>query len=174
MKKKLFLLASIVLMNQIAMAESVTGSHKATATLSSACQISAQNLSFGQYNPASGDSFASSNLTFICTKGTNATIGIAANNKVQITNKYVYAESGLTYARYMANGGNSLYYNLFQDSGFTKVFGGSNWFIFTGNARPTFVATGISQTVPIYAALSGGQYVVPGVYSENLSVSITY
>ena len=24
------------------------------------------------------------------------------------------------------------------------------------------------------AALSGGQYVVPGVYSENLSVSITY
>jgi spore coat protein U-like protein len=61
------------------MAASTTANTQATASLAAECQISAQNVNFGQINPqiAAGGVNASSNMTVTCTKGSAYSIGLA-------------------------------------------------------------------------------------------------
>lgn len=161
------------------MAQSSTASLKTSVKVSPKCDLSVGNIAFGQYFPGQGDSFASSDISLKCTNGTSAQIGInhTGTNPYHVgTTKYSYTEGGISYTRYMTSGGvaNRLNYNLFQDSAYTKVFGGANWFTTTAGSRPIVIGDGSIRKIPIFAAMAGNQYVRVGSYMDSLIVDIVF
>jgi spore coat protein U-like protein len=177
----LSLLTLIGSLPMFAWAGTTSASTKASATLASNCQISASNISFGNYNPSSGDSFATGNIALLCTKGASATVGIninAANTDIAAINtKYsaYYASNSQYYVRTLSGTkGGVLYYNLFQDAGHTQIFGGSNYFHLNSGAFVYITGNGQTQNIPVYGAMGGAQYVAPDSYVDNISVSVSY
>lgn len=164
-----------------AQAASTSASTKTTAILASSCQVNATNISFGNYNPSTGDSFATGNIALLCTKGASATVGIninVANTDIAAINtKYsvYYASNSQYYVRTMTGTkGGTLYYNLFQDAGHTQIFGGTNYFHLNSGAFVYITGNGQTQNIPVYGAMGGGQYVTPDTYLDSISVSVTY
>lgn len=178
-KKLLFL--SLLTLSLYSHASSTGTSIKSTATLANSCQISATDISFGTYQPSAGNAFSTGTITLLCTKGTSATIGISINSSqtdvaaINTTFSQYYAPNNQYYSRVMSGpNGNVLYYNLFQDSNHTQIFGGASYFHLNANSVVNITATGATQTINVYGAMGGGQYVTPGNYSDSLPVSITY
>ena len=170
---------------QSSQAGSVTSGVKSSATLSATCTLSAGSMNFGSYNPAvKSNTTANSNISFVCTKNTVVTVnlnGSAANINQQgpavVTNSVSYAEhNGVQWARYMVGGtsAGALSYNLFQDSGYSQIFGGTNWFSDITGHNQQVVATGASQNITVYGAIAYGQYVNPDNYSDSVPVLLTF
>lgn len=155
-------------------ADTRTTNLKSTAVINKSCQLSASNISFAAYVPGQGDRFASGNLSVICTNGTSVTIGLSPNSGGPASDKFAVREGASSYAAYITYNTNKLVYNLFQDAAHTLVFGGPNWFLGTANSRPTLIANGQMQNVPVYAAMSGSQFVAPGSYSDTVQAYITF
>lgn len=160
-----------------------TASTKSTATLSATCMISADNLSFGPYNPSQGDVFSAANIKTKCTKGTTYGIGLTYNDYVVDNSiKYAYAVNGgskwistLTNAQ----NGDKLKFNIFQDSAHTQIFGnaytsGTNWGGNGSGVSVYKVGTGSDDTTTMYGAMPAAQYVSPGNYSVNITASVYY
>lgn len=97
MKKKItILMLSLISSMAFADAASTTGTTKATATLSSSCQIQAQTISFGALMLPLTTQQASSNMTVLCTKETPYTIDMSYGVSTVIVysrnaNGHVYA-----------------------------------------------------------------------------------
>lgn len=144
------------------------------ATINKTCSLSASNISFGLYTPGQGDVFSTGSLQLLCTNGTSASIALNMNNSTISNDKYAYREGSTSHLRYMQNGTASLLYNLFQDSANSIVFGGTNWFVGTANARPVVIGDGTIKNITIYAAMSGFQYVKPGSYVDSIPVVVTF
>lgn len=161
----------------VVMAASANKNFQTTSKINQNCEISVQDISFGTYFPTQGDGFASSDINIRCTNKTSATIGInhTGQNPYHLsTLKYSTVEDGLSYARYMKSGTNRLYYNLFQDSSYSKVFGGSNWFTRTTGSRPVVVSDSTLKKVPIYAAMASGQFSKAATYLDSLIVEVVF
>lgn len=181
----LSLCVSLALLSNSAYAGTTTAGAKATATIGSACTVSAGTLSFGVYNPTlKSNTIATSNISFVCTKNTTVTVNLNdsitdynAQSPSIVTNSVSYAETnGVQWARYMsgATSGAALSYNLFQDSALSKIFGGTNWFAAITNHNVQVIATGVTQNVPVYGAIAYGQYVIPDNYSDTVPVLLSF
>lgn len=180
-KGKIFLSGLALILCQSIFAGNLTVNNKATATLNPSCVVSATNISFGTYNPQSGNSFSTGNIGLLCTKNTNVTVGINLNSTqsdvaaINTTFSMYYSANNQYYSRVMSDSqGHSLYYNLFQDSNHTLIFGGSDYFHLNSNAYVYLTTNGSLQNIPVYGAMGGNQYVVPGTYTDNISVTVTY
>ena len=180
--KKLGIFLLIIFING-AMAENSTGINKATATLSASCVISADTLSFGNYNPSQGDSFSSATIRTKCTKGTSYGIGmIYSNYGIDNTTKYGFiAIDGNKWINYLTSSTSTdkLKYNIFQDVGLTKIFGNAytannNWAANGSSVSVYKTGTGDEQTTTMYGAMAGGQYIKPGNYSVNVGVGVYF
>ena len=76
--------------------------------------------------------------------------------------------------RLSAGGGNVLFYNLFRDAARTQVWG--------DGTPPTFVVTGSRTTAgrpsvfnyPIYGRVFANQAPEPGLYSDNLVITVLF
>lgn len=172
-KRPLFIISILCgLITSSVFAGTLTANNKATATLSSSCTVQSDNLVFGTINPTS-DTFATGNITTLCTKGTAYKIGISLGNGGTGTSTMKYAYSG--YVRYMNGSVDKLAYNIFRDSGYTQIFGGNNaWG--GGQGYPVevnLVGTGATQITPMYGALSS-QFITPGNYQETTSVTVDF
>lgn len=171
--KFLFLILFFCLI-QNSFANSTTKNNKATAQLVSSCAISAQNMSFGLYDP-SQDSFSTGQINYRCTKGTKVTVYL--NEPVGGTlcsNKYCFpGANGMVGGRVMSGSSDSLIYNLFSSANYnaTTLLQGTNYG--TGNSG-VFTTDGTNQTMSIYGALSNGQWVKPGLYLDNVTVLFSY
>lgn len=166
---------ALALLSIPALADSTSNTTKATASMTDSCRMFAASMNFGNYNPAS-DSFATSTISLQCTKGTSATVGINVSNDTPSGtkfNKYAVWE-GQWYTRSLIKGSDRLEYHLFQDANHTLVFGGFDFYASTPNATPILTGNGALQTVTVYGAMSDGQYVPPGNYSENLNVQVRF
>lgn len=147
-----------------------------TAQLVSSCSISAQNMSFGIYNPTN-DSFSTGQINYRCTKGTSITVLLNAPvGGTLCSNKYCVAgKNGQIGGRIMNASGSSdsLLYNLFNSTIYnsTTLLQGSNYG--TGNAG-VLTTDGTNQSMTIYGALSSGQWVKPGAYSDTITVLFNY
>lgn len=75
-------------------AGTISASTQATATLSSSCQISAQNLSFGNLVLPISSQGASSSMSVLCSKGHAYTVGLAYGG--------VYGQGGVSSGDYWA------------------------------------------------------------------------
>ena len=162
-KSKISLLAiTLAAMSSQAFAGTATASFQATATLNSACVVSAGNVSFGAITPAAtGTAAAQGTVTSTCSKNVPYTLSINGGSSGSITARTMAgAASGNT---------DKLAYNLFTDAAFTTVWGDG-----TAGQKVSMTGTGIAQTSTVYGNLSLNQYLKPDTYTDNLTVTLAY
>ena len=140
----------------------VTTSFQVTATVDPQCILSAIDLAFGAVDPLGGNVDRTTTLTVRCTKNTAYTVGINAGTV-----------SGSTIAnRLMANGANTMQYQLYSDTARTTIWGnsGGSWVSGTG------AGMGAAQTLTVYGRVPSGQTnLAVGSYAEpTVTVTITY
>jgi spore coat protein U-like protein len=125
--------------------------------------VSATNLNFGNYNAASGTATTA-----------NMTVTVSCQNAADTLPAFVAALSkgvAPTYnPRQMALGANRLNYNIFNQAAFTSIWGDGTGGTLTrsyGGGGNTAAGTGFGR-------ITTGQYVAPGVYTDTITVTITY
>ncbi|HUX72534.1 MAG TPA: spore coat protein U domain-containing protein [Steroidobacteraceae bacterium] len=139
-----------------------------TATVQATCSATASPLGFGTYTPGVGPLTANTPISVQCTQGTAFTVAL---NRGSTT-------GGTIGQRLMANGTNTLQYNLYTVAGLTTVFGdGTTGSTVGGTGAGVGVAN--AQTVTVYGQLPDNavnQAAVPSAtpYSDLITVSITY
>jgi spore coat protein U-like protein len=136
-----------------------------SATLVDTCLVTATSLIFPNYVPAAGTLKATSTISLRCTNGVQYGVGMSAGTT-----------AGESYAqRLLANGANTLQYNIYTSSAYSAVWGDGSGTtqIVSGNAAG--FATPITLTV--YGELpdsAANQVAVPGNYSDTILVVLTY
>ncbi len=137
-----------------------TSAFPVTATVLSACIVTASPLAFGNYNPTSATPLtANTNVLVTCTFGTPYNVGLnqGLGTGATITN------------RKMMSGVNSLTYQLFQDAGHT-----TNWGQTIGTDTETGTGTGVAQNYVVYGSIPASQVAPAGLYADTITVSVTY
>ncbi|MEE4453855.1 spore coat U domain-containing protein [Novosphingobium resinovorum] len=131
------------------------------------CSLSTTNLSFGTYNPASSSPTTAQGSA----KADCISISIPMNATVDFG--LSAGTSGNAAARQMASGSARLNYNIYQDAGYTTVWGnGSN-----GGTVQTMAITNLlsfSGTKTAYGRIPAGQYVKTGAYTDSIVVTFTF
>ena len=139
-----------------------TTTFNTTASVAAQCNVSAATLAFGAVNPLSSQVDATTTLTVNCTKNSSYTVGLNAG-----------VTTGTTIAqRLMANGANTMQYNLYTNSARSSIWGNSSgsWVSGTG------AGLGTAQTLTVYGRVASGQTnLAVGNYQENtITVTVTY
>jgi spore coat protein U-like protein len=114
-------------------------------------------MTFGNYTGAVNS--AQSAVTVTCTNSTTYTVGLGTG----------LATGATVTTRQMQNGAALLSYGLFSNATWTTNWGNTlatNWVSGTGN--------GAGLAINVYGQIPAGQYVTPGSYTDNISVTVTY
>lgn len=147
-------------------ADTGTSNMSVSATVRHACSIDTTPMAFGTYDGVVANVStaleAKATVVSTCTSGAAALITMSAGAS---------AGSGSAEApvrRMTAGAGKYLVYQVYSD-----VARGTVW----GNTAPTgvaFTGTGVSQTLTAYGSVPPAQRVAQGVYTDQLSITITY
>lgn len=134
-----------------AFAASVMSNFTVSATVINACSVNANNIDFGNYNPASpAPKDGQGSLQLTCLAGTNY-------------------ELYITGARIMTDGANNLNYELYTDAPRTSVW---------PSASPSPVSGATPDANPVtfdtYGRIATGQYVLAGPYSNVVAVVVAF
>jgi spore coat protein U-like protein len=134
----------------------------ATASVAAQCNVSAANLSFGAIDPLNSQVDRTTTLTVNCTKNSPYTVGLDAG-----------VTAGATIAqRLMANGANTMQYNLYTNAARSTIWGNTvgSWVSGSGAGLAT------AQTLTVYGRTASGQTnLAVGNYQENtITVTVTY
>lgn len=146
-------------------AGSASDSLSVTATVVSACTVSVATLNFGgSIDPlaAATPIDATSTLTVVCTNTTPYAVSLDAG-----LNAGGAANFG---GRTMKSGAHSLGYQLYTTAARAVVWGDG-----TGGSAPVSgTGIGSSQSLTIHGRLPSLSGVVPGTYSDTVTVTISY
>ncbi len=131
-----------------------------TATVIASCDVIANDLAFGSYDPVlATPTDATSTILVTCTNGTHYDVGIDEG-----------AGSGATVAaRKMTASSNTLTYSLYRDASHSLVWGKT---INTDTLSGT--GSGAQQTLTMYGRVSAQQTAPVGSYSDTVTVTVTY
>jgi spore coat protein U-like protein len=158
--KKVLAIAGIsLIVPGMASAVTVTDTFQVTATVTSACSVSATDLDFASYDPTSGtDDDATSTVSVTCTLLHPYTVRLSGGG------------SGDTAARVMDGGTSTdLGYQLYSDALRTTVW---------GNTASDDVAGVGAGLLPfphtVYGRIPAGQDVEPGSYVDTITVSVDF
>jgi spore coat protein U-like protein len=125
--------------------------------------VTATNLNFGNYNAASGTPTTA-----------NMTVTVSCQNAADTLPAFVAALSkgvAPTYnPRQMALGANGLNYNIFNQAAFTSIWGDGTG----GTLTRSYGGGGNAAAGTGFGRITTGQYVAPGVYTDTITVTITY
>lgn len=140
-----------------------SGSFQVGATILVACQVTGSTLTFGgSIDPlrTTGPVDASTNLSVTCTNTTPYSVALSAGTQ---------APAGAFASRAMTSGTHTLPYQLYLDAGRTQVWG-------DGNASGVYAGTGTgsAQSLTVHGRLPSLAGVVPGNYSDTVTLTITY
>jgi spore coat protein U-like protein len=127
-------------------------------TVSPSCAVAASSLQFGAY--AGTAVAATTSLSVTCTDTTPYNIGLSAGSAAGAT----VSTRAMT-----GSGPDTLAYQLFQDSAHT-----ANWGDTIASDTVAGAGTGIAQTLTVYGYIAAGQFVSPGVYTDTITVTVTY
>jgi spore coat protein U-like protein len=134
------------------------GVREATAQLGLTCSVSPASMNFGTYVGALSTPGATP-ITVKCTVLLAYNVGLNAGT----------GSGATTTTRKMTGPGSAtLSYQMFQNSALT-----TNWGNTTGTDTESGTGTGSSQTLEIYPEAAAGQYVVPGTYTDTITISAT-
>lgn len=130
-----------------------------SATVIASCDVTAQNLSFNNYDPViATPTDATTTLSVFCTNGTTYTVALDAGTG-----------SGATVTtRKMTSGANTLSYSLYKDSGYATVWGAS------GGALVSGTGSGAAQSLTVYGRIAAQQTSIAGSYTDTVTVTVTY
>jgi spore coat protein U-like protein len=154
------LLASVAAATPV-MAATSTTTFPVSATVLSACSVTANPLAFGSYNPTAATNLdATTTLSVLCTIGTSFQVGLNQG-----------AGTGATVtSRLMTGGSNTLGYALYQDTART-----TNWGNTPGTDTPAAVtAPATATSLTVYGRVPSGQNVPATTYNDTITVTVTY
>ena len=137
------------------------------AALAISCSVQTLPASFGVYSPQSATPATATgaiDITCTCQVLVDCT---AFTYRVDIT----AGQSGSTAARQMKAATGSLGYNLYQDPGYTTIWGSDS-----AGRSSLYLLTlfGSYQRIPVYARAPAGQTVRPGNYVDTPIITIIY
>lgn len=139
-------------------AASATTTFNVTATVIDSCAVSASDLAFGTYDPASAtDKTGTSTVSVTCSLGTLYTVSL--NNGTHA--------SGST--RRLAAGASRLTYQVYKDVAATQIFGS-----IADTLGLSGTGTGVAIPSVIYGVIPKTQNVASGSYSDQITVTIDY
>jgi spore coat protein U-like protein len=134
------------------------------------CTVSAGGIAFGIYNPLNAVADASTGtLRVTCTgSGTgSATVTLNLTLSTGLSGKYSTRE--------MFSGVNTLNYNIYWSAAYSQIMGDGTGGSFAGTATFVVPAGGSNfATGTMYGLLPASQDVVPGGYSDVITVTVTY
>ncbi|MBT4879924.1 MAG: spore coat protein U domain-containing protein [Alphaproteobacteria bacterium] len=145
--------------------ESDRTTFQVSASVAESCQVTANDLSFGSYDPigvnATNNLNSSSNIQLTCTVGTTYDVGLNQGT----------TSGGTTTTRKMkaANGSDTLNYKLFQNSSRSINWGNS-----PGSDTKSGTSSGTNETITVYGAVLSGQVIDNDTYSDVITVTVTY
>lgn len=140
-------------------ADTADTTFQVSASVGDVCMVSAANLSFGAYDPLAADLTATTTIDVTCTASTTYDIGLNLGTG-----------AGATLAlRRMSNGGNTLNYVLYQNPGLTTLWGET-----VATNTLAGVGDGTEQSITVYGVIPAGQMVTPAIYSDTITVTVTY
>lgn len=145
-------------------AATATGNLPISATVVSACSVSAATLNFGNSIDPTAAALpldASSTMTVLCTATTPYSVALSAG-----TNAGGSSNFG---ARAIKNGSYTLGYQLYTDALRSTVWGDG-----TASSVVPGVGAGSNQTLTIYGRLPSLTGAAPGTYTDTVTVTITY
>ncbi len=137
-----------------------TTQFQVTATVVASCDVSANALAFGAYDPvAATPDDAATTISVTCTNGAGYEIGL---------DEGLGAGAAIA-ARRMQNGAEILQYGLFTDALRTQIWGETI-------GVDTVAAQGIGavQVFTIYGRIPAQQSAPAGAYSDTILVTVTY
>jgi len=130
-----------------------------TMAVAGTCSLRANDLNFGNYDPRSGTGLlAQSSLDVTCTSGLSYKITLDAGQG-----------GGTTQVRKMTGGGGGLEYSLYRNSARTQVWGET-----PGVDTVQASGTGVTQRYQMYGKVPAGQSLMPGTYSDVITVRILF
>lgn len=132
-----------------------------TAEVIDACNLTANDLDFGNYSSISGSPLdATSTIDVTCTNGTAYTVLLDDGTTL----------GGDFTARLMTDSTNTLEYNLYTTSGRTTVWGDSTGATATvGNT-----GDGTQQSLTVYGRIPASQNVPVGSYSDSVTATVSF
>lgn len=154
--------AGLIAVSGAVLAATTTTTFKVTANVPAQCKVTAADLVFGAVDPLGINVDQSSAITVNCTKNSAYTVGLDAG-----------VTAGATIAqRKMANGPDTMNYNLYLDAGRASVWGTAAGSVATG----TGTGLGNALTHTVYGRVPTGQTnLAVGSYQEStITVTVTY
>jgi spore coat protein U-like protein len=157
-------LAATALASAAASAATATTTFAVSATVLKTCSASANALAFGSYTPGSGAVTGTTTVSIKCTNGTAYSVALNGGSTA----------SGTITQRLMANGTNTLQYNLYTTSSYGTIWGDG-----TAGSPQTGTGAGFAtaNTLTVYGQLpdsATNQSVVTGSYTDTVTVTVTY
>lgn len=133
-----------------------------TATVIASCTVTATALAFGNYNGISGSMLdASATITPICTSGTVYAVALDAG---------LGSGATMTTRKLTGADGAELDYGIYTDVSRSTVWGDGTG----GTSNLAATGTGIAQPATMYGRIPAGQTSAVGVYSDTVTVTLTY
>jgi spore coat protein U-like protein len=129
-----------------------------TATVLATCEVTAQDLAFGDYDPIAASNLdAATTLSLTCTNGTPYELAMSVGG----------GES--TAARYMLDGAEQLAYVLYQDPSRTTLWG-------VNDGVDTFggTGTGAPVNIDVFGRIPMQQAAPAGAYADTITVTVTW
>ena len=134
------------------------------------CTVTAGGVAFGIYNPLNAVSDASTGTLRVTCTGTGTGSATVTLNLTLNTGM-----SGTFSTRKMFSGVNALNYNLYWSAAYTQIMGDGTGGSFGGTATFVVPAGGSNfATGTVYGLIPASQDVVPGSYSDVITVTVTY
>ncbi|SEL92115.1 Spore coat protein U (SCPU) domain-containing protein, partial [Roseateles sp. YR242] len=136
-----------------------------TATVITSCNVSGAALNFGNTVDPLNTSVpldATSTLTVTCSNTTPYAVALNAGLNAGGASNFT--------ARTMKSGANTLGYQLYLDSGRTTVWGDGT----ASSSSKSGTGSGSAQTLTVYGRVPMLANVVPGSYTDTVTVTITY
>lgn len=160
-KLTLFIIA--ILTYQHAISANISANFQVTATLQATCLLSVTNLNFGVFNSTNTSKTITGTWSATCSNGLAYTMGISSGVSGDPENRIMSSND--------SNNNDKLIYTISDSIFFNPVIGEKN----EGNVKTiSGTGNGAKQDTIFYGLLKGPQFVTPGVYSESLSMTLTF
>lgn len=146
-------------------AATATTTFQVSATILKACVVSATPLNFGNYTAGGGALKVNTTVNVNCTNSTPFSVALNAGTTT----------GGTIAQRLLANGSNTLQYNLYTTNTYATVFGDGTGSSATVSGAGVGLLT--STPVTVYGQLPDSvtnQTAVPGTYTDTITVTVTY
>jgi len=144
-----------------------TTTFQVSATVNSNCVVGASMpaLTFPAYTPGTGQQTGTTTLSAKCTQGSAVTISLNAGTT-----------TGTSFApRLLANGANTLQYNIYTDATYATVWGDGTGTTKTVTITGTGMANTVSYTVNAVLPDNAANQAVPtGTYTDTITATFSY